>query len=95
MAYTWEPKWELIEVDVDGMKIKTCRDRITGLIACPICIHAASKCMDEPAPANYEYENVFFYSVDDLINHLLYYHARGLKKKFEKIQSKLSSEEEE
>jgi hypothetical protein len=93
MAYVWEPKWELFEVKADGIVFRTCRDRITGMIACPICIHAASKCMGEPAPSNYPYENTFFYSVEDLIQHLKNYHARGLKKKLEALQKKLSEEE--
>ena len=93
LAYTWEPKWELFEVSHEGLEFKTCRDRITGLIACPICIHAASKCLGEKAPSNYKYENSFFYSIDDLVEHLKGYHLGELGKKLEKLVSALSEEE--
>ncbi|MEL9999931.1 MAG: hypothetical protein QXH02_00790 [Desulfurococcaceae archaeon] len=93
MAYTWEPKWEPFEVNREGVKFKTCKDRITGLIACPICVHAASKCLGEPVPRDYKYENSFFYSVEDLIMHLKNYHLGELKKKLEKLVDRLSEEE--
>lgn len=93
MAYTWEPKWEPFEVNYMGVKFKTCRDRITGLIACPVCIHAASKCLGEPAPSYYKYENSFFYSVEDLIIHLKNYHLGELRSRLEKLVNKLSEEE--
>ncbi|MEM0004689.1 MAG: hypothetical protein QXN97_05095 [Desulfurococcaceae archaeon] len=93
MAYTWEPKWEVFEVNLDGIKFKTCRDKITGLIACPICIHAASRCLGEPEPRNYVYENSFFYSAEDLINHIKNYHIGELRKKLEKLLTKTSEEE--
>lgn len=93
MAYTWEPKWEPFEVNYEGIKFKTCRDRITGLIACPICVHAASRCLGERAPSGYKYENSFFYSVDDLIVHLKNYHLGELMKRLEKLTSRLSEEE--
>lgn len=93
MAYTWEPKWEVFEVNVEGIKFKTCRDRITGLIACPICIHAASKCLGEKPPSSYTYENAFFYTVEDLIEHMKGYHLMGLKKRVAKLAEKLREEE--
>ena len=93
MAYTWEPKWELFIVEIDGIRFRTCRDRITGLIACPVCIHAASKCMNEPSPLNYQYENSFFYTVEDLIIHMKNYHIGEYRKKLEELQMKLSEEE--
>ena len=78
MAYTWEPKWEKIVIEIDGIKITTCRDKITGMIACPICIHAASQCLGlEKMPLNYKYENSFFFTPRDLIIHIREYHARG------------------
>ncbi len=78
MAYTWEPKWEEYIVEIDGIRFKTCRDKITGMIACPICIHAASKCLGlEKEPFKYNYENSFFFSEHDLIIHIREYHARG------------------
>lgn len=90
---SWEVKWELYEVDYHGVVFKTCRDKITGLIACPICIHAASKCMGDRVPGSYTYENSFFYSLEDLILHIKNYHVGELKKRLEKIISQLSEEE--
>lgn len=95
MAYTWEPKWEVFEVEHEGVKFKTCRDKITGLIACPICIHAASSCLGEKPPQHYEYEHSYFYTVEDLIEHLIGYHMRDLKKKLKKVSSKSKKGENE
>ncbi|MEM4534591.1 MAG: hypothetical protein QW764_00965 [Desulfurococcaceae archaeon] len=81
-------------MNYEGIRFKTCRDKTTGLIACPICIHAASKCLGERPPSNYEYENTFFYSVEDLIEHLKGYHIHGLKKKIMKLLSKKTEGEE-
>ncbi|ADV65015.1 hypothetical protein [Desulfurococcus mucosus] len=94
MAYTWEPKWEPFKVSVAGMVFTTCRDRVTGLIACPICIHAVSKCLGGSQPPSYQYENSFFFTVDDLISHLKTYHLRGWHRRIEKIASKAREEEE-
>ncbi len=78
MAYVWEPRWEPYIVEVNGIKIRTCRDKTTGMIACPICIHAASKCLElSKEPRNYNYENSFFFSPVDLIIHIREYHLRG------------------
>ena len=93
MAYSWEPKWEPFEVSYEGVSFRTCKDKITGLIACPICLHAASKCLGEPPPKDYVYENSFFYSIEDLIMHMKNYHLGELKKKLEKVKSKLGEEE--
>jgi hypothetical protein len=83
MAYTWEPKWEKYRVEVDGIIIHTCRDKITGMIACPICIHAASTCLGlaDQKPPNYPLENSFFFSPYDLIIHIREYHGRGINRK--------------
>jgi len=93
MAYTWEPKWEVFEVEVEGIRFRTCRDKITGLIACPICIHAASKCLGEKTPLNYTYENAYFYTVEDLLKHIKGYHLEGLKKRAIRLAEKLREED--
>lgn len=93
MAYTWEPKWEPFEVDYEGIRFRTCKDRITGLIACPVCLHAASKCLEEAPPKSYKYENSFFYSIEDLIVHMKNYHLGELRKRLEKLTSHLGEEE--
>lgn len=81
-------------MDYEGIKFRTCRDKITGLIACPVCIHAASKCLGEKPPSNYEYENSFFYTVEDLIEHLKGYHIHDLRKKMKKLLTKMAEGEE-
>lgn len=93
MAYTWEPKWESYVVKADGIEIRTCRDRITGLIACPICIHAASTCYDDRKPDHYEYENSFFYTEEDLIYHIKNYHLGKLREAIKKSKEEIVEEE--
>ncbi|MCY0868635.1 MAG: hypothetical protein OWQ48_05350 [Desulfurococcus sp.] len=81
-------------MEAHGISFTTCRDRVTGLIACPICIHASSKCLGGKPPAgDYRFENSFFYTLDDLIQHLKAYHLRGWHKRIEKIASMDSMEE--
>jgi hypothetical protein len=76
MAYTWEPRWERFRVESHGIAFETCRDRITKMIACPICIHAASTCLGlGELPANYSVKNIFFFTVEDLIKHIREYHG--------------------
>ncbi|OYT38639.1 MAG: hypothetical protein B6U89_05485 [Desulfurococcales archaeon ex4484_58] len=82
MAYTWEPRWEKIKIEKYGVIIHTCRDKITGMIACPICIHAASKCLGiEKIPATYKQKNIFFFTPEDLIIHIREYHTYGYLRK--------------
>ncbi len=82
MAYTWEPRWEPLKIEANGIVIHTCRDKVTKMIACPICIHAASKCLGKgPMPSNYKDKNVFFFTVDDLITHIREYHAMRFLRK--------------
>ncbi len=73
MSLTWEPRWEPIIIEYAGMRIRTCRDRITGMIACPICINAASTCLDlekEVPRHKKSIELNFFFTERDLIIHL-------------------------
>lgn len=82
MAYTWEPRWEKYLVEVDGIRFYTCRDRITGMIACPICINAYSKCLGGEEDPKYHVENSFFFREEDLIKHIRDYHGgreRGVR----------------
>ncbi len=75
MAYTWEPRWEPYKVEINGIIIMTCRDRVTGMIACPICINALEKCLGGESIPGYQYENSFFFSDEDLIKHIRDYHG--------------------
>ncbi len=82
MAYTWEPRWEKIRIEANGIVIHTCRDKITGMIACPICIDAASKCLDlETKGKKYRTVNIFFFTIDDLVKHIREYHAKRYLRK--------------
>ncbi|MET1160425.1 MAG: hypothetical protein ABWW65_05635 [Thermoprotei archaeon] len=88
MAFTWEPRWEKIRIEAHGIIIHTCRDKITGMIACPICIDARSKCFSEnPSTTNNkelkkttreETGYMFFFTAEDLILHIRDYHAHRL-----------------
>jgi len=72
VALTWEPRWEPVVVEYAGMKIRTCRDRITGMIACPICIDAASECLGlKPSSVGRkDIEYTFFFTERDLFLHI-------------------------
>ncbi len=37
MGYQWEPQWEEVVIEYAGGKVKTRRDKVTGLIMCPLC----------------------------------------------------------
>lgn len=77
MSYTWEPKWEKIKISSDGIEFWTCRDRITGMIACPICANVRSACFGGVAEGAGKAEPVFFFTAEDLIWHLRDFHARS------------------
>ena len=73
MSLTWEPRWEPIVVEYAGMRIRTCRDRITGMIACPICVNAASTCLNigkDTISYKGKIDLNFFFTERDLIIHL-------------------------
>jgi len=90
VAYSWEPRWEPVEIRAYGIVIRTCRDKITKMIACPICIHAASKCLGEGVkPANFKEKQIFFFTVEDLVLHIRERHAMGF------LLKRLSESEEE
>lgn len=66
-----------------GISIRTCRDKITKLIACPICLNAAIYCLDEENSERYEPRLIFFYTPEDLMSHIRDYHVyRAIRKKF-------------
>ncbi len=78
MAYTWEPRWKPIRVEYEGMVVHTCMDRITGMIACPICIDAYHTFLSGSGEGggggkeNY----VFFYTEKDLFLHIKSHYER-------------------
>ncbi|ABU82115.1 hypothetical protein [Ignicoccus hospitalis] len=66
MAITWEPVWELVTVEHEGMRIRVLRDKETGLLACPICLTETVKKKGRKAAD----EGSFFFDVQSLIAHL-------------------------
>ncbi len=92
MAYTWEPRWEPYVVEVSGIRFRTCRDKITGMIACPICIHAYSKCLGGNDEPGYETENSFFFRDEDVIKHIRDYHGgRRAKHIYKALRKRMKS----
>ena len=96
MALTWEPRWEPYLVNYAGIRIWTCRDKITGMIACPICINAAVECLNKEkglTGSRYsEGENTYFFSERDLILHIRAHYRRPWKRARAKVR--LLGEEE-
>ncbi len=73
MSLTWEPRWEPVVIEYAGIRIRTCKDKITNMIACPICINAAKECLNIKNPPKIpedEIDRVFFFSPIDLIMHI-------------------------
>ncbi|WP_448578045.1 hypothetical protein [Thermosphaera sp.] len=90
LAYTWEPKWEAIRLESNGIILTTCRDKVTGLIACPICLNANSTCLGKSAThTEIKSEISLFFSIDDLIEHIKNFHSRGLSSKLEEIRKRM------
>uniref|UniRef100_A0A7C4D827 Uncharacterized protein n=1 Tax=Staphylothermus marinus TaxID=2280 RepID=A0A7C4D827_STAMA len=83
MAYTWEPRWESYRVNCYGVVIHTCRDKITKILACPICINALNTCLNSSNKliSIGEKKNVFFFTEEDLIIHIREYHAMRFLRK--------------
>lgn len=95
MSYTWEPKWEKIKIEDHGIELYTCIDRITNLIACPICLNARKVCIEGSSPGKFAgTSGSFFFSPEDLINHIRAFHVRGWMKRIEKLASSSGGEEE-
>ncbi|MEM0377929.1 MAG: hypothetical protein QXF49_02290 [Thermosphaera sp.] len=90
MAYTWEPRWEPMRFESNGIIITTCRDKVTGLIACPICLNADATCNSKNTHhSDTRGELSFFFSIDDLIEHIRVFHGRGLAAKIEEIRKRM------
>ncbi len=77
MAYTWEPRWKPVTIRYSGIEIHTCMDRITGMIACPICTDAVNTCLsgdDDKNPG--KKETIFFFTEKDLLLHIKAHYTR-------------------
>jgi len=66
VAIVWEPVWEVVEIEYEGIRIKVLKDKETGLLACPICMQ------EMRAKKKEKFEDVgrFFFDVPSLISHL-------------------------
>ncbi len=80
MSLSWEPVWEDYVAEYAGVRIKTRRDKATGLIECPICGPT-----DKP---------VYLYTDKDLVMHLTA-HAKGMIVKPSRRASEQEEQEEE
>ena len=78
MALQWEQEWVDVEIVYEGIKLRVKQDRKTRLYACPIC--------------GYEEHASLFYTVEDLLHHLLS-HVSGRDWRRERVI--VSVEEEE
>ena len=80
MSLQWEPEWEEVIVEESGIRLKVLRDKVTGLLACPICG------LGEDAS--------YFFTARDLIIHMLA-HARPLRAERLKVSVEVSAVEGE
>ncbi len=64
MALQWEPQWEDVVLEYAGIRLKVKRDKVTGLIKCPLCSD------DKPS---------YFFTLKDLLQHLVMHAQRDWK----------------
>ena len=65
MALQWEPQWEDVIIEVEGVRLKVKRDRVTGLYMCPICG---------------EHKPTYFFTERDLVDHIIMHAVRDWRK---------------
>ncbi len=58
MSLNWTPRWRIVEIDVDGIKLKVPKDEVSGLLSCPLC-HTDDE------------NGKYFFDERSLINHLI------------------------
>ncbi|HIQ23657.1 MAG TPA: hypothetical protein EYH50_01245 [Pyrodictium delaneyi] len=81
MSLQWDPKWEEVVIDVEGIRVKALQDRITKLLACPIC--------GVGDRASY------FFNPRDLINHLFAHTSKAQRIQVAAPTTEPEEEEEE
>ena len=64
MTYQWEPQWVDKLVEYAGVRLMVKRDKVTGLLKCPICGD------DKPS---------YFFTPKDLILHIIMHAQRDWK----------------
>ncbi len=80
MSLQWEPQWEEVVVEEAGVKLKVKRDRVTGLLLCPVCGE------DKPT---------YFFTVRDLVNHLVMHAQRDWQRERVVVTAEAEEGEEE
>ncbi len=83
MALQWEPQWEDVIIEVDGVRLKVKRDKVTGLYMCPVC---GTK------------KPTYFFTANDLIEHIIMHAVRDWRSErvvVEEIEVEEQEEEEE
>ncbi|AWR99338.1 hypothetical protein [Metallosphaera hakonensis] len=89
MSSRWAPKWELLNVTVNGRDEVVCFDKETKLYACPRC---GPECMKGGIPSSSSY----FFNREDLISHLnAHRYALWSKKKSREVTEEVEEEGEE
>ncbi|MDT7875465.1 MAG: hypothetical protein RXQ80_00215 [Sulfolobaceae archaeon] len=83
MSSRWIPRWKTIEIQIDDKKVEVCFDEVSKLYACPLCTPICKK-------GGIPDYGTYFFSVDDLKEHLI---AHGTAYWTKKI--KVEEEEEE
>ncbi|ALU11615.1 hypothetical protein EYM_03070 [Ignicoccus islandicus DSM 13165] len=59
MSLNWTPRWKIVEIDVEGIRLRVPRDEVSGLLSCPIC-HSIE-----------ESNGRYFFDERSLINHMI------------------------
>ncbi len=83
MSLTWEPRWVRVKISYAGMTVETCKDKVTGLLLCPICVDIDKVCPEGKEISVLSEDMAVFYTVEDLLHHLrahtLKYFSRRIK----------------
>ncbi len=101
MSLTWEPRWEPYLVNYAGIRFWTCRDKVTKIIACPICLNAIKTCLEREqenkisTKKKEDIEGAFFFSERDLILHIKSHYQKQWIKERKVIVPVVTEEEEE
>ncbi|BFH73221.1 hypothetical protein SJAV_11650 [Sulfurisphaera javensis] len=90
----WIPKWNIINIEIEGKQIEVCYDEITKLYACPYCTPICKK-------GGIPEQGSYFFNVDDLKEHIkahklsLWIKSKKVEEEEEEEKIKVGEEEEE
>ncbi len=89
MSLRWTPKWVIRKIKLDEAEVEVCFDETTKLYACPICV---PQCRS----GGLSNEGSYFFSVDDLIEHLKAHKTTPWRvRKIEAVEEEETEDEEE